>query len=182
MNNAQWWREKRSWAVALTAAAGAVLLIIGLLRPEADEPQGWKRLDAALEEALIPVQQEMAGAGNEQGSKKISERLPDERKDDPGNATDAAGGGKAASAAAGGGSGDRPAGGPVWSGDGRLNINYATAEQLDELPGIGPAKAKAIVADRERNGLFQSVDDMQRVKGVGPKMLEKMRSAIVAEP
>jgi competence protein ComEA len=66
--------------------------------------------------------------------------------------------------------------------DDRIDINHATAQQLDELPGIGPAKAAAIVADRELNGPFRSVDDLDRVKGIGPKMLEKLRASVVALP
>ncbi|MBD3917905.1 ComEA family DNA-binding protein [Paenibacillus sp. PR3] len=66
--------------------------------------------------------------------------------------------------------------------DGRIDINHATAQQLDELPGIGPAKAAAIVADREANGPFRSVDDLDRVKGIGAKMIEKLRASVVALP
>ncbi|PWV98409.1 comEA protein [Paenibacillus cellulosilyticus] len=66
--------------------------------------------------------------------------------------------------------------------DGRIDINHATAQQLDELPGIGPAKAAAIIADREANGLFRSVDDLDRVKGIGAKMIEKLRASVVALP
>lgn len=68
------------------------------------------------------------------------------------------------------------------SADGRIDINHATAQQLDELPGIGPAKAAAIVADRETNGPFRSVDDLDRVKGIGAKMIEKLRASVVALP
>ncbi|GMK41371.1 hypothetical protein PCCS19_44270 [Paenibacillus sp. CCS19] len=70
----------------------------------------------------------------------------------------------------------------VASTDGRIDINHATAQQLDELPGIGPAKAAAIVADREANGPFRSVDDLDRVKGIGLKMIEKLRASVVALP
>lgn len=63
--------------------------------------------------------------------------------------------------------------------DGKININRASAAELDELPGIGAAKAKAIVAEREKNGPFRSVDDLLRVKGIGPKLLEKMKPSIV---
>ena len=62
---------------------------------------------------------------------------------------------------------------------GKIDINHATAAQLDALPGIGAAKAEAIVADRAQNGLFKSADDLLRVKGIGPKLLDKMKSFIV---
>ncbi|CAH1221056.1 ComE operon protein 1 [Paenibacillus plantiphilus] len=65
--------------------------------------------------------------------------------------------------------------------DGLIDINAATAEELDALPGIGAAKALAIVKEREKNGRFHSVEDLLRVKGIGPKLLEKMKSSIVAK-
>lgn len=65
---------------------------------------------------------------------------------------------------------------------GLLDINRATAEQLDSLKGIGPAKAQAIIADREQNGPFQSVDDLLRVKGIGSKLLAGIKDSIVAKP
>ncbi|MGO4107247.1 ComEA family DNA-binding protein [Paenibacillus sp. YAF4_2] len=65
---------------------------------------------------------------------------------------------------------------------GKLDINRATAEQLDSLKGIGPAKAQAILADREQNGPFQSVDDLLRVKGIGSKLLAGIKDSIVAAP
>lgn len=60
-----------------------------------------------------------------------------------------------------------------------VDINTATAEQLaDALVGIGKAKAEAIVQDRAKNGNFKSVDDLERVKGIGPKMIEKNRGLL----
>jgi competence protein ComEA len=53
-----------------------------------------------------------------------------------------------------------------------ININAAGAGQLQELPGIGPSKADAIIADRTANGPFASCDDLQRVKGVGPATVD----------
>lgn len=63
------------------------------------------------------------------------------------------------------------------SGSGLVNINSASAEELDALPGVGPSTAAAIVEDREQNGPFNSVDDLLRVSGVGEKKLERLRSA-----
>jgi len=51
---------------------------------------------------------------------------------------------------------------------GAVNINAADASGLQSLPGIGPSKAAAIVADRTANGPFASCSDLQRVRGVGP--------------
>lgn len=56
-----------------------------------------------------------------------------------------------------------------------VNINTATVEELKALPGIGPSKAAAIVAYREQNGQFKSVDDLKNVKGIGEGVLAKLR-------
>jgi competence protein ComEA len=61
---------------------------------------------------------------------------------------------------------------------GPLDINRATAEQLDALPGIGPATAQAIVAHRESNGPFASVDELEDVRGIGPAKLDAIRELV----
>jgi competence protein ComEA len=61
---------------------------------------------------------------------------------------------------------------------GKININSATAAELDSLSGIGPAKAQAIVDYRDQNGPFQTVDDLLNVPGIGPKILESIRDQI----
>lgn len=62
--------------------------------------------------------------------------------------------------------------------NGKVNINNATAEQLEKLPGIGPAKAAAIISFREEQGSFKSVEDIVRVSGIGQKSLEAMSQFI----
>ena len=64
---------------------------------------------------------------------------------------------------------------------GPVNINTASVHELDRLPGIGPALAKRIVEYRAANGRFATVADIQRVKGIGKKKYEKMKSLILAE-
>jgi competence protein ComEA len=51
-----------------------------------------------------------------------------------------------------------------------IDVNTATAEQLDALPRVGPALAARIVADRDSLGPFDSLDALQRVKGIGPAL------------
>lgn len=62
--------------------------------------------------------------------------------------------------------------------DGRVNINTATAAELEKLPGIGPAKAAAIAAYREKNGPFKSLEQLAEVSGIGPKTVEALRDYI----
>ena len=56
-----------------------------------------------------------------------------------------------------------------------INLNTATAEELQQVPGIGPATAAKILQMRKSYGAFKSVDDLKAIKGIGPKRLEKMR-------
>ena len=62
---------------------------------------------------------------------------------------------------------------------GPLDLNAATAEQLEALPGVGPTIAAAIVEHRERNGPFASVDDLLDVPGIGDAKLAQLRDLVV---
>nr|WP_090274211.1 ComEA family DNA-binding protein [Mycolicibacterium komanii]CRL67139.1 competence protein ComEA-like protein with helix-hairpin-helix repeat region [Mycolicibacterium komanii] len=64
------------------------------------------------------------------------------------------------------------------SAGGTVDLNTATVEQLDTLPGIGPVTAAAIVAWRDANGRFTSVDQLGDVDGIGPARLEKLRDLV----
>ncbi|NCU87420.1 MAG: helix-hairpin-helix domain-containing protein, partial [Actinobacteria bacterium] len=55
-----------------------------------------------------------------------------------------------------------------------ININLASATELEQLPGVGPATAKAIVAYREKNGAFLRVEDLLKVRGIGPAKLSEI--------
>src|SRR5207253_10548174 len=59
-----------------------------------------------------------------------------------------------------------------------VNLNTANAQQLDVLPGIGPATAATIIKDREVHGPFRSVDDLGRVRGIGDSKLEQLRGLV----
>jgi competence protein ComEA len=69
-------------------------------------------------------------------------------------------------------------GGVTSAPSGPIDLNTATAEELDALPGIGPATAAAIVSHRERNGPFSSVDGLLDVRGIGPAKLEALRDLV----
>lgn len=61
---------------------------------------------------------------------------------------------------------------------GPVNLNTATADQLDVLPGVGPTTAAAIVAHREQHGPFQSIDQLGDVHGIGPAKLDALRGLV----
>ncbi|MDH4316900.1 MAG: ComEA family DNA-binding protein [Desulfobulbaceae bacterium] len=60
----------------------------------------------------------------------------------------------------------------------KVNINTADATELESLTGIGAAKAKAIIEYREQNGPFKFGEELTKVKGIGPKIMEKIKDDI----
>lgn len=61
---------------------------------------------------------------------------------------------------------------------GLVNINTATAEELDTLPGVGPSTAATIIQDREQSGPFTSIEDLMRISGIGEKKFAKLKDYI----
>lgn len=66
--------------------------------------------------------------------------------------------------------------------DGRVVLNLATEDELRTLPGVGPSKARAIVALRQRLGRFRAVSDLLKVKGMGRKSLARLSPKVVVDP
>lgn len=60
----------------------------------------------------------------------------------------------------------------------KVQLNSATANDLAALPGLGPGRARAIVAYREAHGSFASIDDLEKVPGIGPSTVAKLRSSV----
>ena len=66
--------------------------------------------------------------------------------------------------------------------DYRVDLNRAGPDELDLLPGIGPAKAGRIVAYREAHGLFRSVEDLAEVRGISPAAVGQLRDLVTVGP
>ncbi|MCI2056913.1 MAG: helix-hairpin-helix domain-containing protein [Oscillibacter sp.] len=66
-------------------------------------------------------------------------------------------------------------------GTGKINLNSATAEELDELPGIGEKLAQRIIDYREKNGDFRSIEEIENVSGIGEKKFDEMKDLITTE-
>lgn len=67
---------------------------------------------------------------------------------------------------------------PYPRSSGLVNINTASASELDTLPGIGPAYAERIITYREEHGGFSNIEELQEVAGIGPKTYEKLKDMI----
>lgn len=74
---------------------------------------------------------------------------------------------------------------PANSGNGQgeqlVNINTATAEELQNLPGIGETRAQSIIEYRETNGAFQKVEDLKNISGIGDKTFEKLKDKVTVK-
>jgi competence protein ComEA len=64
---------------------------------------------------------------------------------------------------------------PVFAAEGQVNVNTATAAELERLPGVVPSLAARIVEHREKNGAFKQAEDLMLVRGIGEKSFEKMK-------
>ncbi|MYL63002.1 hypothetical protein GLW07_06475 [Bacillus hwajinpoensis] len=73
------------------------------------------------------------------------------------------------------------AAGSVTAESGLISINTADLIELQELPGIGPAKAEAIIQYREENGPFSASEDLQNISGIGEKTFEKLKDLITVQ-
>ncbi len=59
-----------------------------------------------------------------------------------------------------------------------INVNTADLKTIENIKGLGPSKAQAIIDYRNKNGNFQTVQDLQKVPGIGPKLFEKIQAQV----
>lgn len=64
---------------------------------------------------------------------------------------------------------------------GKLDLNRATAEELQHLPGIGPVLAQRVIEQRTKHGPFHTVDDLRDVKGIGKKRMDQLRPLLAVD-
>ncbi|MPY88132.1 MAG: hypothetical protein GEU99_09435 [Luteitalea sp.] len=63
-----------------------------------------------------------------------------------------------------------------------VNLNRASAQQLQELPGIGPSTAARIIEYREKNGPFKKVEDLMHIRGIGEKTFLRLKPLVTVTP
>jgi competence protein ComEA len=76
------------------------------------------------------------------------------------------------------GSGTAASGSGAAPGSVPVDLNAATATELDALPGIGPVLAERIIGWRTEHGRFAAVDDLQQVSGIGPAVMDRLRDLV----
>lgn len=186
--------NKQLLAASLFIVTAVVLLAAAFMEPKRSDTGNWAPLNEAVEEAISALEASDEGTGERQANIVKSTSGADDKSDRVGNSdaptqepaqpakeavleADTAGAEAIPSDAA-----IDPEAESEADETGKLDINRATAAELDALKGIGPAKAQAIIEDRDKNGKYASVDDLLRVKGIGEKLLQAMQDGIVARP
>lgn len=157
-------------AAEASASAGLLVHVVGSVRhPGVYELPAGSRVIDAVDAAGGLLPDGVAEAVNFARQVADGEQIVIPSLDDvaSGNAPVAAGSGGGGAAVAG-----APASGAP------IDLNSADAAALDSLPGVGPSTAQKIVADREANGRFASVEDLGRVSGIGPKKLEQLKDLV----
>lgn len=181
----------RSRAALLAGAAAAGLLAWGWLKSADESVPGWEPVNAQVAAAVADAETESGKterAGGKAGSvdAATASAATTRPTDTKGAAEPTAGGAApvlppASSSASPASNAAEEARQPAAeAADGRLDINRASVAELDALPGIGPAKAEAIVQYREAHGRFGSPEALTDVKGIGDKLLAKLLPLIKA--
>lgn len=145
----------RRWLAPACFCAGLGMLLYLLVAPGQSGIPGWQPVNGALlatlsgegELTATPVPSPVANpVSSHSGTTTEAEQLP----------------------------ASQPSPGSTGAHSALLDLNGATAVQLQDLPGIGPSKAQAIVAYRESRSGFQAVEELLQVKGIGPKIYEQI--------
>jgi competence protein ComEA len=178
MMRGSYWHSKRLHAAGVLGRAlmilGAAAVIGSLAVSEAKGIPGWEPANHAVREALAAEDAMRRAEAAEAASPSHTDNPAS-----PAEAVDTVKGLPTAKAAEQDGLQNKSAPSEAAPSP-LLDLNSATEAELDALPGIGPAKARAIIAYRETVRRFRTVDDLLEVKGIGPKLLEQIRPFVRA--
>ncbi len=168
----RWWLLALGLFVAAIIAGVAVFTVKYVSRPQAVE------IVVASADSGSPVEVYLSGAGVEEGIYTVGQDATlDDILQRAGVVPPGDGSLKIKVTVIGPDDGESPQT-PEEEQTGKININSATAAELDSLSGIGPTKAQAIIDYRNQNGPFRTIDDLLNVPGIGPKTLETIRDQI----
>lgn len=139
----------------LLLAAGGAIVVYSLLRTDEQGIPGWQPAGEMLRAAMDAHEAPSPAAP----VSSAADRLPSPVPADPVR--------------------EQP---PKSAGAGLLDLNRATEAELEALPGIGPSKVQSILAYRVSHQGFRSPDELLQVRGIGPKLYEKLRPLVTAVP
>ncbi|MFC5703704.1 ComEA family DNA-binding protein [Cohnella faecalis] len=180
LDSSQGRRSIRKMAAYAAVAAGTLLLAVALLLPS-NKPAvpGWETVNGEVGARLVTTPDDLGQTGEQAGRSASINTAPipssQPSATTPNFSTSSPEPSHNSSAPAA-----SPSPEPLRIADqaGKLDLNSATLAELDELPGIGPAKAKAIADYRDKRGKFKSVDELSSIKGIGTKLMEKIRPLV----
>jgi len=127
-----------------------------------DGISGWQTLNVSMEQAIAAQENNKTDAGDKVTATSSITAKPSTAVSEPSNDDTSA----------------AVATPPAPAPEGTVNVNTASATELMDLPGIGGKKAEAIIAYRKSHGNFSGLSDLGNVKGIGDKMLEKLKPMV----
>lgn len=166
---------------ALFAALAAIVLVFAADR-QGPQEAGWRDVNEEAAAWLASLQLPEASAGGAPAAGGVRASAPPGPDAAPHVSSPASTAGESPAPPPSASPPPPPDAAPPPDASGKIDINAATADQLVALPGIGNAKAQAIVAYREANGPFRSIEQIQDVKGIGPAIFRNIRDSIAAGP
>lgn len=171
-------RSIRKLAAYAAVAAGTSLLAVALFLPadQATVP-GWEPVNGEVAARLEAAPDKFGQSGEQaEGSASINEAAP--TVSPPPSAASSLLSAEPSPASSSPAASPSPEPPRIAEQVAKLDLNSATLAELDELPGIGPAKAKAIADYRDKRGKFKSVDELRAIKGIGAKLMDKIRPLV----
>lgn len=158
----------RYWTIAIVFLV-AVIVITGSI--------AWSRYRPSRPvEIILPTREPLSGDININGAVANPGIYPFSGEDTIGSLIESAGG-VASNGRPAGLELNVPAAG-ITAATQKININTAGSWLLEALPGVGPAKAKAIIAYRQKNGLFRSVEELTKIDGISSALLAQIKSLV----